>query len=108
MKMQTFVILVKKSLRINILKIQNNVELEIIVITQVNIEVLHMFLQETQFNILQKNTGCVNCFFIMPLCFLLLPICSLHGSEKDSAVTITRFSLKEVLAIFSRVLQILL
>ena len=45
--MQKFVILVKKSLRINILNIQNNVELEIIVITQVNIEVKHMFLQES-------------------------------------------------------------
>ena len=35
-------IFVKKNLEINILKIQNIIKLEIIVITQVNIEVLHM------------------------------------------------------------------
>ena len=39
MKIQKFVIFVKKSLKINILKIKNTVKLEIIVITQLNTEV---------------------------------------------------------------------
>ena len=39
MKIQKIVIFVKKSLKINILKVKNTVKLEIIVITQVNTEV---------------------------------------------------------------------
>ena len=42
MKMHKFAIFVKKSLKINILKIKNIVKLEIIPITQVNAEVLHI------------------------------------------------------------------
>ena len=42
MKMKTFAIFVKKSLKINILKIKNVVKLEIIVFMQVNTEVLHI------------------------------------------------------------------
>ena len=41
MEMQNFVIFVKKYLKINILKVKNIVKLEIIVITQENIELLH-------------------------------------------------------------------
>ena len=41
-KMQKFPIFVTKSLNINILKTRNIVKLQIIVITQVNTEVLHM------------------------------------------------------------------
>ena len=42
MKMQKFAIFLKKSLKINILKIKDIVKLEIIFIIQVNTEVLHM------------------------------------------------------------------
>ena len=42
MKMQKSVIFVKKRLKINMLKIKNIVKLEIIVIIQANIEVLHI------------------------------------------------------------------
>ena len=42
MKMQKFVIFVKKNLKINMLKIKNIVKLGIIVIIQVNIEELHI------------------------------------------------------------------
>ena len=42
MKMQKFVMFVKKSLKINMLKIKNTAKLGIIVIIQVNIEVLHI------------------------------------------------------------------
>ena len=42
MRMQKSVIFAKKSLEINMLKIKNIVKLEIIVIIQVSIEVLHI------------------------------------------------------------------
>ena len=42
MKMPNFVILVEKSLKINMLKIKMITKLEIIIIIQVNIEVIHI------------------------------------------------------------------
>ena len=42
MKMQEYVTFVKKSLKINMLMVKNIVKLEIIVIMQVNIGVLHI------------------------------------------------------------------
>ena len=42
MKMQKSIIFVKKSLKIKMLKIKNNVKLGTIVIMQVNIDVLHI------------------------------------------------------------------
>ena len=68
----------------------------------------HMSWRESDFNILQKNTGRVNCFFITVLCFfIILDLLAARDRRKDSAALKRRLNLREILVIFSRFLHTL-